>query len=172
MSLSLNDPLRHHQPDGSTRFRSQRLRTASVSDHSGLLRLRSNTQIHRERSSRFDWEGRHRYRREHRYREGNVQGTPVSSRRFQSRRAYGCVDTNQALLQKNAKVYLASRNEARGKAAIAELLEETGREAVWLQLDLSSFQSIEAAAAEFHGSVCFPSCDIFSATVLIPASGP
>ena len=54
------------------------------------------------------------------------------------------------LLEKNAKVYLAARSEARAKAAIAELLEETGKEAIWLELDLSSFQSIEKAAAEFH----------------------
>jgi len=53
------------------------------------------------------------------------------------------------LLQKKAKVYLAARNEARAKNAIAELLTETGKEAIWLELDLSSFQSIEKAAAEF-----------------------
>ena len=47
-------------------------------------------------------------------------------------------------------MYLAARSEARAKAAIAELLGETGKEAIWLELDLSSFQSIEKAAAEFH----------------------
>ena len=59
----------------------------------------------------------------------------------------------QALLDKNAKVYLAARNEARAKGAIAELLKETGKEAIWLKLDLSSLQSIENAAAEFHRCV-------------------
>ena len=54
------------------------------------------------------------------------------------------------LLEKNAKVYLAARSEARAKTAIAELLAETGKEAIWLELDLSSFKSIERAAAEFH----------------------
>jgi len=54
------------------------------------------------------------------------------------------------LLAKNAKVYLAARNEPRAKAAIAELLAETGKEAIWLELDLSSFQSIDKAAAKFH----------------------
>jgi len=58
--------------------------------------------------------------------------------------------TCKALLEKNAKVYLASRSEARAKAAIAELLGETGKEAIWLELDLSSFRSIEKAAEEFH----------------------
>jgi len=50
-------------------------------------------------------------------------------------------------------VYLAARSEARAKAAIAELLAETKKEAIWLDLDLSSFQSIEKAAAEFHRCV-------------------
>ena len=54
------------------------------------------------------------------------------------------------LLEKNAKVYLAARSKERAKAAIAELSAETGKKAIWLKLDLSSFQSIEKAAAEFH----------------------
>jgi len=58
--------------------------------------------------------------------------------------------TCKTLLEKNAKVYLAARSEGRAKAAIAELLEETGKEAIWLELDLSSFRSIENAAKEFH----------------------
>lgn len=57
---------------------------------------------------------------------------------------------HQVLLEKNARVYLAARTDARAKAAIAELLVETGKEAIWLELDLSSLQSIERAAAEFH----------------------
>jgi len=57
------------------------------------------------------------------------------------------------LLEKNAKVYLAARSKERAKAAIAELLAETGKEAIWLELDLSSFHSIEKAAAEFHRCV-------------------
>ncbi|KAF9783762.1 NAD-binding protein [Thelephora terrestris] len=59
-------------------------------------------------------------------------------------------ETCKVLLQKNAKVYLAARNEGRANAAIAELLAQTGKEAIWLELDLSFFQSIESAAAEFH----------------------
>ena len=57
------------------------------------------------------------------------------------------------LLEKNAKVYLAARTEARAKAAIAELLVETGKEAIWLQLDLSSIHSIERSVAEFYRHV-------------------
>jgi short-subunit dehydrogenase len=63
-------------------------------------------------------------------------------------------NVHQVLLEKNAKVYLAARSEARAKAAIAELLTETGKEAIWLELDLSSLQSVEKAAAEFHGYGC------------------
>ena len=48
-----------------------------------------------------------------------------------------------------AKVYLAARSEERAKAAIAELISQTGKKAYFLKLDLSSFDSIEAAAKEF-----------------------
>jgi len=50
-------------------------------------------------------------------------------------------------------VYLGARTEARAKIAIAELLVETGKEAIWLQLDLSSLQTIERSVAEFYGYV-------------------
>ena len=60
---------------------------------------------------------------------------------------------HKALLRKNAKVYLAARSEERAKGAIAELVAETGKEAIWLELDLSSFQSIEKAATEFRRHV-------------------
>ena len=73
--------------------------------------------------------------------------------------SYSSRNVYQALLEKNAKVYLAARSEARAKAAIAELLVETGKEAIWLELDLSSIQSIEKAAVEFHRYVCvMPLC--------------
>ena len=52
---------------------------------------------------------------------------------------------------KNAKVYLATRNEDRAKAAIEDLKEMTGKEAIFLKLDLSSLRSIKAAANEFLG---------------------
>ena len=55
----------------------------------------------------------------------------------------------QALLTKNAKVYLATRNEDRAKAAIEDLKQTTGKEAIFLKLDLSSLGSIKAAAEEF-----------------------
>ncbi|KAF5337980.1 hypothetical protein D9758_014328 [Tetrapyrgos nigripes] len=58
-------------------------------------------------------------------------------------------ETVKALLEHNAKVYLAARSRAKAEAAIEELRKETGREAIWLQLDLADLLSIKAAAAEF-----------------------
>jgi len=53
------------------------------------------------------------------------------------------------LLAKNAKVYIAARSEDRAKAAIEDLKQTTGKEAIWLKLDLSSLKSVKAAAEEF-----------------------
>jgi len=55
----------------------------------------------------------------------------------------------KGLLSKNAKVYIATRNEGRAKAAIEDLKRTTGNEAIFLKLDLSSLESIRAAAEEF-----------------------
>ena len=55
----------------------------------------------------------------------------------------------RVLLQKNAKVYLASRNVDKGHAAIDELKKDTGKEAKFLELDLCSLKSIRNAAEEF-----------------------
>ena len=53
------------------------------------------------------------------------------------------------MLVKNAKVYIAARSEDRAKAAIEDLKQTTGKEALWLKLDLSSLKSVKAAAEEF-----------------------
>ncbi|TFY81691.1 hypothetical protein EWM64_g2322 [Hericium alpestre] len=55
----------------------------------------------------------------------------------------------KCLLKKNAKVYIASRSEERIRRAINELRDETGREALSLQLDLSDLRSVRRAAQEF-----------------------
>jgi short-subunit dehydrogenase len=52
-------------------------------------------------------------------------------------------------LCKNAKVYLAARSEDRAKAAIEDLKQTTGKEAIFLKLDLSSLKSVKTAAEEF-----------------------
>ncbi|OJA18872.1 hypothetical protein AZE42_08567 [Rhizopogon vesiculosus] len=58
-------------------------------------------------------------------------------------------ETTRVLLTKNAKVYIACRDKAKGEAAIRELQDSTGKEAVLLQLNLSNLRSVKAAAEEF-----------------------
>ncbi|OAX33475.1 NAD(P)-binding protein [Rhizopogon vinicolor AM-OR11-026] len=58
-------------------------------------------------------------------------------------------ETARVLLTKNAKVYLACRDKAKGEAAISELKDSTGKEAILLQLNLANLQSIKTAAEEF-----------------------
>lgn len=55
----------------------------------------------------------------------------------------------QALLEHNAKVYMASRSREKAEKAIDELKKETGNEAIFLELDLTSYTSIHKAADEF-----------------------
>ncbi len=55
----------------------------------------------------------------------------------------------QALLEHNAKVYLAARSKEKAEAAIRELQQETGKEAIFLPLDLSSLASVRESAADF-----------------------
>ncbi len=57
--------------------------------------------------------------------------------------------TLQALLQHGAKVYLAARSKEKAETAIASLKEATGKEAIFLELDLSSLSSVKKAADEF-----------------------
>ncbi|KAI0058522.1 NAD-P-binding protein [Artomyces pyxidatus] len=58
-------------------------------------------------------------------------------------------ETVKALLAHNAKVYMASRSEDKATAAIAELKAETGKEAIFLKLDLADLRSVKASAEEF-----------------------
>lgn len=60
-------------------------------------------------------------------------------------------ETVRSLLRHNAKVYMASRNAEKAKVAIDELKRDTGREAHFLQLDLSSLKGTRKAAEEFLG---------------------
>ena len=55
----------------------------------------------------------------------------------------------QALLAHNAKVYIAVRNEEKAKSAINELKEQTGKEAIFLKLDLADLKSVKSSAEEF-----------------------
>ena len=58
-------------------------------------------------------------------------------------------ETVKALLNHNAKVYLAARSATKANAAIAELKDETGKEAIFLQLDLSDMLSVRKSVGEF-----------------------
>jgi hypothetical protein len=59
----------------------------------------------------------------------------------------------QALLAHNAKVYIAARSQGKAEEAIRELKEETGKEGIFLKLDLSDLKAVKAAAEEFHSCV-------------------
>ncbi|KAI0700475.1 NAD-P-binding protein [Cytidiella melzeri] len=58
-------------------------------------------------------------------------------------------ETVKALLAKNAKVYIATRNKEKTLAAIEDLKKQTGNEAIFLPLDLSDLKSVKACAEEF-----------------------
>ncbi|TEB20909.1 NAD(P)-binding protein [Coprinellus micaceus] len=58
-------------------------------------------------------------------------------------------ETARALLVHNAKVYVAARNQSKAQEAIEELRKETGKEAIFLKLDLGDLNSIKASAEEF-----------------------
>ncbi|KAG9045159.1 hypothetical protein FS837_006927 [Tulasnella sp. UAMH 9824] len=57
--------------------------------------------------------------------------------------------TIQVLLSKNAKVYMAARSKAKAEAAIAELKRITGKDPLFLQLDLANLDSVTKSANEF-----------------------
>ncbi|RXW24439.1 hypothetical protein EST38_g1427 [Candolleomyces aberdarensis] len=58
-------------------------------------------------------------------------------------------ETAKALLNHNAKVYIAARSQEKTEKAIQDLKNETGKEAIFLKLDLASLNAIKAAAEEF-----------------------
>jgi len=58
-------------------------------------------------------------------------------------------ETCKQLLLKNAKLYLAARSESKAKAAIDELEKETGKKAIFLQLDLSDLDATRKSAQVF-----------------------
>ena len=62
---------------------------------------------------------------------------------------------SQRLLANNAKVYLAARSAQKANEAITELQEETGKQAIFLQLDLSDIPSVRRSAQEFLSYVSF-----------------
>ncbi|KZP27444.1 NAD(P)-binding protein [Athelia psychrophila] len=59
-------------------------------------------------------------------------------------------ETAKALLEHNAKVYVAARSPEKAHKAIEELKSVTGKQAYFLKLDLADLKSVKAAAAEFN----------------------
>ncbi|KAH7927978.1 NAD(P)-binding protein [Leucogyrophana mollusca] len=58
-------------------------------------------------------------------------------------------ETARVLLTKNAKVWVAARDQSKGEATLRELKERTGKEAYLLKLNLANLKSVKEAAAEF-----------------------
>lgn len=58
-------------------------------------------------------------------------------------------ETAKQLLLKNAKVYMASRSRDRAEEEIRDLKQQTGKEAIFLELDLSGLEKVTKAANEF-----------------------
>ncbi|KAI0738884.1 hypothetical protein C8Q80DRAFT_1202611 [Daedaleopsis nitida] len=59
------------------------------------------------------------------------------------------LETVKVLLQHNAKVYLAARSRSKFESANASLKEMTGKEAIFLELDLSNLAAVKKSAEEF-----------------------
>ncbi|KAJ7761575.1 NAD-P-binding protein [Mycena maculata] len=59
-------------------------------------------------------------------------------------------ETVKALLQHNAKVYIAGRSEEKAQEAIKDLQSQTGKEAEFLLLDLADLHSVKRAAEAFN----------------------
>ncbi|KAJ7312875.1 NAD(P)-binding protein, partial [Mycena albidolilacea] len=58
-------------------------------------------------------------------------------------------ETVRALLQHNATVYMACRSRRKAEIAISELRNSTGKDAIYLELDLANLSSIKTASQEF-----------------------
>jgi NAD(P)-dependent dehydrogenase (short-subunit alcohol dehydrogenase family) len=77
-------------------------------------------------------------------------------------------ETVKQLLVHNAKVYLAARNAQKANEAITELKNETGKEAVFLQLDLSDIPAVRRSAQEFLSKESQLHVLINNAGVMVP----
>ncbi|KZT73289.1 NAD(P)-binding protein [Daedalea quercina L-15889] len=58
-------------------------------------------------------------------------------------------ETVKVLLERNAKVYMGARDEKKARVAIEELKEQTGKEAIFLELNLANLASVRKSADEF-----------------------
>ncbi|KAF5365244.1 hypothetical protein D9758_005482 [Tetrapyrgos nigripes] len=78
----------------------------------------------------------------------------------------------KALLEKNAKVYLAARNESKCQAVIDEFATTTGKTAIFLKIDLADLNSVKAAAKEFLSKETKLHVLYNNAQVLLLSCGP
>ncbi|KAJ3501076.1 hypothetical protein NLJ89_g9504 [Agrocybe chaxingu] len=77
-------------------------------------------------------------------------------------------ETAKVLLQHNAKVYVAARSKDKAIEAIEDLKKQTGKEAIFLKLDLADLPSIKASAHEFLGKESKLDILFNNAGVMIP----
>ncbi|TDL19930.1 NAD-P-binding protein [Rickenella mellea] len=59
------------------------------------------------------------------------------------------LEATKVLLNHGAKVYMATRNKEKAQDAIKEIARDTGKEPIFLQLDLADLDSVKRAADEF-----------------------
>jgi retinol dehydrogenase-12 len=55
----------------------------------------------------------------------------------------------QALLSHNAKVYISARSQSKADEAIKNLKELTGKQPLFLKLDLADLKTVKECAEEF-----------------------
>jgi hypothetical protein len=56
----------------------------------------------------------------------------------------------------NARVYMGVRSREKAEAAIKDIKESTGKEALFLKLDLADLKAVKTAAKEFLRSIFLP----------------
>jgi NAD(P)-dependent dehydrogenase (short-subunit alcohol dehydrogenase family) len=76
-------------------------------------------------------------------------------------RVTNTVPPPQALLDHNAKVYVAGRDEKKGIEAMQWLKTETGKEAHFLKLDLADLKAVKASAEQYMRRVHVRDCATF-----------
>ncbi|KAJ3981544.1 NAD(P)-binding protein [Lentinula detonsa] len=76
--------------------------------------------------------------------------------------------TCKQLLLKGCTVWLASRSKSKAEAAIAELKEETGKEPLFLALDLNDLQAVKESAENFKRRSTALHILICNAGVMVP----
>ncbi|KAG6915146.1 hypothetical protein DXG01_013041 [Tephrocybe rancida] len=71
-------------------------------------------------------------------------------------------ETVKALLAHNAKVYMAGRSKEKCDIAIQDLKATTGKEAIFLKVDLADLPTIKAGAEEFRRGVMIPPVELLT----------